>query len=126
MKLFQLVFICFSLLMLTGCATEQAYAPTVRYYKGEPSCGIACYSNNPEGIYKLSSGPYLEGIIMIHGNYDTHICKPVGYETTDISTFPKFKKLCDTQIKRCGIAKKTAGKGCWADGDTGNLPVVLQ
>jgi hypothetical protein len=122
MRLSQLTLVCLSLLALNGCAMSTA--PVVNYYHGEDSCGLVCYSHNPEGIYKLSSQPYLEGVIMVQGKYDKHICKPTGYENKDISTTTKFAELCDAQIKGCENAKATTGKGCWVGADSGNLTVM--
>lgn len=79
-----------------------------------PGCYVACYSHDStNSAYSVSENIHVHGQVRISGMYEGRICKPFGYEQSEISNEAFFNQLCDTKVVSC------KGKECWAGGDTG-------
>ncbi len=93
---------------------EPRILPTNNEYLANPGCYIACYSHIANNsVYGVSDHIYVNGQIRVNGAYQNRICKPTGFEYSDISTEQSFKDLCNTKIATCN------DRSCWAGGDTG-------
>lgn len=95
--------------------TQERILPTSNLFTGSMGCYVACYTHNQRnGVYPVSDDIFVASQIRVKGGYTGRICKPYGYERSDISASAMFKTLCEQQFPG-----KCAGKSCWAGGDTG-------